>query len=170
MFAAIGDLTAISPLSVRARDIGIRGLSPRVPPMGEAEITRSTACTKEQLPRIASTRTQGGSSMNGFAGTNSSHGWDRASERQKLWGDPAEEAGAGRDVLLDDRINDRPSLVEQPSHGRLIDRQGDPVPRHRPQRRTAGASRAAAGAQATMFLGDRVARGSPFPKLSWLYA
>jgi hypothetical protein len=34
--------------------------------------------------------------MNGFAGTSSSHGWDLASERQKLWGDPAEEAAAGR--------------------------------------------------------------------------
>jgi hypothetical protein len=64
--------------------------------MGEAEITRSTACTKEQLPRIASTRTQGGSSMNGFAGTNSSHGWDRASQRQNRWGDRADEAGASR--------------------------------------------------------------------------
>lgn len=109
--------------------------------------------------------------MNGFAGTNSSHGWDRASERQKLWGDPAEEAGAGREVLLDDRIDDRPSLVEQPSHGRLIDRQGDPVPRPRPQRRIAEASRAAAGAQsATLFLGGRVVRGSRFPKLSWVHA
>jgi hypothetical protein len=139
--------------------------------MGEAEITRVDRVHKRATSANSKHEdAKEGSSMNGFAGTNSSHGWDRASERQKLWGDPAEEAGAGRDVLLDDRINDRPSLVEQPSHGRLIDRQGDPVPRHRPQRRTAGASRAAAGAQATMFLGDRVARGSPFPKLSWLYA
>jgi hypothetical protein len=34
--------------------------------------------------------------MNGFAGTNSSHGWDRASQPQNRWGDPADEAGAGR--------------------------------------------------------------------------
>jgi len=34
--------------------------------------------------------------MNGFAGTNSSHGWDRASQRQNRWGDRADEAGAGR--------------------------------------------------------------------------
>jgi hypothetical protein len=109
--------------------------------------------------------------MNGFAGTSSSHGWDLASERQKLWGDPAEEAAAGRDVLLDDRIDDRPRLVEKPSHGQLIDRQGDPVLWPRPQPRTAEASRAAAAAQsATIFLGGRVARGSRFPKLSWVDA
>jgi hypothetical protein len=34
--------------------------------------------------------------MNGFAGTNRSHVWDRASQRQNRWGDPADEAGAGR--------------------------------------------------------------------------
>jgi hypothetical protein len=34
--------------------------------------------------------------MNGFGGTNGSHGWDRASQRQNRWGDPADEASAGR--------------------------------------------------------------------------
>jgi hypothetical protein len=57
--------------------------------------------------------------MNGFAGTNGSHGRDQASQQEKVWGDPVEEAGSGRDVLLNDRIQDRPILVERPSHGRL---------------------------------------------------
>jgi hypothetical protein len=34
--------------------------------------------------------------MNGFAGINSSHGWDRASRRQNRWGDRADEASASR--------------------------------------------------------------------------
>lgn len=61
--------------------------------------------------------------MNGFAGINSSHGRDRASQRQ--------------------------------------------IPRSRPERRPAAASRAAEGPHsATMFLDGLVARGSRFTKQS----
>ena len=52
MFVAIGGLTAISPLSVRARDIGIRGLFSRVPPMGESEITRVDHVHKRAISAI----------------------------------------------------------------------------------------------------------------------
>jgi hypothetical protein len=109
--------------------------------------------------------------MNWFAGTNGSHGRDQASQQEKVWRDPAEEARVGRDLFLDDLIEDRPILVERPSDSRLIDRPGDRIPQSRPERRTAAASRAAAGSPVGNDLPRRSNRArSRFPELSWVDA
>jgi hypothetical protein len=97
--------------------------------------------------------------MNWFAGTNGSHRRDQASQQEKVWRDPAEEARVGRDLFLDDRIEDRPILVERhpvvgPSIVRAIaypgpDRSGEQQPH---LERLQGAQ------SATIYLGGLIAR------------